>query len=86
MSAKGQVVIPKEIRDAMGFNPGQTLDVVRTGGGVLLRPVAPKSGRSTAEIIAGFRKLYKHEGPPATIEEMDAAVDAMFAAKRRDEI
>lgn len=86
ISAKGQVVIPKEIRDALGLSTGQALDVVRTGGGILLRPTARKSGRTTAQITAELRKLYRHEGPPATIEEMDAAVDAMFAAKRLDEI
>lgn len=86
MSAKGQVVIPKDVRDSLGLKPGQSLDVIQTGGGILLRPIATKSGRTTAQIVSELRKLYRHEGPPATIEEMDAAVDAMFAAKRRDEI
>ena len=87
MSAKGQVVIPKEVRDALGLRPGQTLDVVRTGGGVLLTPEHKKSGRSTEEIFERLREIVPpYHGPPVSIEDMDRAVDAMFAAKRRDDI
>ncbi len=86
LSGKGQVVIPKDVRDALGFLPGQQLDVIKTGGGVLLRPTQAKSGRSTDEIIAELRKLYVHRGAPVSIEQMDEAVDAMFAAVPRNEI
>ena len=82
LSAKGQVVIPKDVRDALGLRPGQSLDVIRTGGGILLRPTLAKSGRSFDEITASLRALYKHQGPPVSIEEMDAAVDRMFREGR----
>ncbi|HEX4694197.1 AbrB/MazE/SpoVT family DNA-binding domain-containing protein [Sphingomonas sp.] len=86
MSAKGQVVIPKDVRDALGLQPGQVLDVKQTASGVLLSVAHRKSGRSTDEIFAELRKIYTHSGPPATIEQMDAAVDSMFAAKSKDDI
>lgn len=87
LSAKGQVVIPKDVRDSLGLRPGQVLNVIRTQGGVLLTPEIAKSGRSTEEIFARIREIApKWEGPPVSIEEMDAAVDAMFAAKSKDEI
>ncbi len=79
MSGKGQVVIPKDVRDALGLKPGQTLDVVRTASGVLLTPVQNKSGRTTEEIFAHLREIApKWEGPPVSIEDMDRAVDQMF--------
>jgi AbrB family looped-hinge helix DNA binding protein len=79
LSAKGQVVIPKDIRDALGLKPGQSLDVIRAAGGVLLRPASTKSGRSFEEITARIREIAPPwEGPPVSIEEMDAAVDRMF--------
>lgn len=84
LSAKGQVVIPKDVRDALGLQPGQQLDVVRMGNGVLLKPVTAKSGRTTDEIVAELRKLYRHQGPPVTIDEMSRAVDAMFESRSKD--
>ena len=87
ISAKGQVVIPKEIRDAFGFGPGQVLDVVKTQTGVLLVPEQKKSGRGSAEIFARLREIAPPwHGPPASIEEMDKAVDAMMAARPKDDI
>ncbi|MFS2111104.1 AbrB/MazE/SpoVT family DNA-binding domain-containing protein [Sphingomonas sp. Sphisp140] len=80
LSAKGQVVIPKDIRDALGLKPGQAFDVIRAaGGGVLLRPASSKSGRSFDEITARIREIAPPwEGSPVSIREMDAAVDRMF--------
>lgn len=85
LSAKGQVVIPADVRRALGLKAGQTLQVRQTGGGVMLIPVLEKSGRSTDELIAEIRKIYTHKGPPATIEDMDRAVGRMFAERGRDD-
>lgn len=75
LSAKGQVVIPKDVRDSLGLRPGQTLDVVQTGGGVFLRPEQSKSGRSNAEILASIRKITsRYKGPPVGIEELNEAI------------
>ena len=81
LSAKGQVVIPADVRRELGLKPGQTLQVRKAAGGVMLTPVLEKSGRSTEEIIAEIRKIYTHKGPPATLEDMDEAVGRMFAKR-----
>ena len=86
MSGKGQVVIPKDVRDALGFVAGQKLDVIPSGDGVFLRPVTRKSGRSAEEIFARLRDIAPPwEGPPATVEDMDRAIDAMMRARRGDD-
>jgi AbrB family looped-hinge helix DNA binding protein len=85
LSAKGQVVIPADVRRSLGLKPGQTLQVRQTGGGVMLTPVLAKSGRTTDELLAEIRKIYTHKGPPATIEDMDRAVERMFAERGRDD-
>lgn len=38
-NSKGQVVIPKAIRDALGINAGMLLKVVRVGSGIYLYPI-----------------------------------------------
>ena len=87
LSGKGQVVIPKDVRDALGLVPGQKLDVVKAGNGVLLRPILQKSGRTAEEIFANLREIApKWEGPPVSIAEMDRAIDAMVAARSEDDI
>lgn len=79
LSAKGQVVIPKDVRDALGLKPGQVLDVRRAGNGVLLSVSQQKSGRTADEIFAKLREIApKWEGPPVTDEQMKDAVDTMF--------
>lgn len=38
MGAKGQVVIPKEVRDEVGLHPGAEVDVAAQGGDVIVTP------------------------------------------------
>ena len=41
LSTKGQIVIPKEIREAKEWSPGTEFEVILTEAGVLLSPLAP---------------------------------------------
>ncbi|WP_244884372.1 AbrB/MazE/SpoVT family DNA-binding domain-containing protein [Sphingobium cupriresistens] len=79
LSAKGQVVIPKDVRDKLGLEPGQVLDVVLMGGGVLLKPQHKKSGRSFEEIMAGIRARMDYKGPPVSIEDMNLTIAEHWA-------
>ena len=81
LSAKGQVVIPADVRRSLGLKPGQTLQVRQAGSGVMLTPILEKSGRSTEEVLAEIRKIYTHKGPPVTLEEMDEAIGRMFSER-----
>jgi len=40
LSSKGQMVLPKEVRKAMGIGPGTVLKVTRKGQKLFLEPVA----------------------------------------------
>ena len=78
LSAKGQVVLPKRVRDAHGWKPGVEFIVETTPAGVLLRP---KSGKRTGR-IADLAGMLKRPGrKPVSLEAMDAAV--ADAAKSR---
>lgn len=42
LSSKGQVVLPKEVRDKLGLQPGATLRVVVSEGKIEIEPVSKK--------------------------------------------
>jgi AbrB family looped-hinge helix DNA binding protein len=77
VSTKGQVILPKAIRERRQWRPGTRLVVEDTPDGVLLKP-APFFPPTRPEAVYG---MLKYSGPPKTIEEMDAAITA--EGKRR---
>ena len=74
VSGKGQIVVPKPVRDRKGWTAGTDLDVIETAEGVLLRPRAARKKLTADEAVARFRELYTHQGPPISLEEMDASI------------
>jgi AbrB family looped-hinge helix DNA binding protein len=77
ISTKGQVILPKAIRDHRNWGPGTRLIAENTAEGVLLR-AAPSIPRTKPEEVFG---MLAHSGPAKTLEEMDAAITA--EARRR---
>ena len=74
LTNKGQVTIPKSIRDSLGLHPGDKLDFVITESREgLFRPV-------TKRVDDVFGRLYQPERKPASIEEMDAVVKQKMKA------
>lgn len=70
LSSKGQVIIPKAVRDALDWRPGMTFDICAQGDGVLVRPSRPFS-QASLDDVAG---CLQWSGPPIAIEEMAAAI------------
>jgi AbrB family looped-hinge helix DNA binding protein len=70
LSSKGQVIIPKAVRDRHGWRPGLELDLEDQADAVVLRRAKPFPATTIEEVYGSL----KYEGPPATIEEMDEAV------------
>src|SRR5437763_174093 len=77
VSTKGQVILPKTIRQRRNWTAGTRLVVEDTPDGVLLKP-APVFAPTLPEDVAG---MLAYPGPPRTVEEMDAAITAEI--KRR---
>jgi AbrB family looped-hinge helix DNA binding protein len=71
LSSKGQVIIPKPVRDRHGWRPGIELEVEDRGDVVVLRPANPFPP-TTFEQVRGF---LKYDGPPISVEEMHEGVD-----------
>jgi AbrB family looped-hinge helix DNA binding protein len=74
LSAKGQVVIPKDVRDRLHWTQGEALDVIETADGVLLKRLTPGKKLSAQEALAKIRALVKYDGPPVSIEEMNETI------------
>ena len=70
LSSKGQVIIPKAVRDRQGWKAGTELEVEDWGDAVVLRPARPFPPTTVEEVFG----CLKYGGPPVTIEEMDEAV------------
>jgi AbrB family looped-hinge helix DNA binding protein len=78
VSTKGQVILPKAIRDRRRWGPGTRLVVEDTPDGVLLKPT-PLFPPTRPEDVFG---VLKYSGPPKTLEEMDAAITAEVKRRR----
>ena len=77
VSTKGQVILPKAIRDQRHWPAGTRLTVEDIGDGVILKP-APLFPASTVDNVFGS---LAYKGPVISLGEMDEAVAA--EAKRR---
>ena len=81
ISSKGQVVIPKDIRDSLQLKAGETLNVSRQGRRIVLEVAEPERERISYEEFR--RRVPSYVGPAVSIEDMNRAVDRMFAERHR---
>jgi AbrB family looped-hinge helix DNA binding protein len=78
LSTKGQLILPKEIRERHGWTAGTELLVEDLGDSVILRRVANLPATQLADLVgcAGYK------GPALSLEEMEAGI-AQGARERR---
>jgi len=79
MSSKGQVVIPEEVRDALGLKAGAKFVVVGEGDVVILKVVTPPSMSDFDEIIAEARRQARRAGMKRS--DVAAALKAVRASR-----
>jgi AbrB family looped-hinge helix DNA binding protein len=53
VSTKGQLVIPSQMRDALGIEPGDRVALTLEDGAILLRPVSERLVDETCGMFAG---------------------------------
>ena len=71
MTSKGQLTVPKEIRETLGLKEGTKFSVTIENGNVVARP----KNRSLMELAGILGKA--PNGKSLTIEEMDEAIGEM---------
>jgi AbrB family looped-hinge helix DNA binding protein len=72
LSTKAQVIVPKSLREALRWRPGQELEVINTKEGLLLRAKAPFKP-TRLEDVAG---MLKYDGPPVSDKQIQARLTA----------
>lgn len=72
LSSKGQIVIPKEVRDSLHWDTGIELVLVATEMGVMLQTKAPELAKCSAKSLRGF---LQHKGKPISIEQLCKPVE-----------
>lgn len=77
VSTKGQVILPKAVRDQKHWDSGTRLVVESTADGVLLRPVQAFKATRPEEVYASLPYL----GPAKSLDDMEAGIAA--EARRR---
>lgn len=76
VSSKGQIVIPKDVRDALGLKSGEKLTLDRVGRRITLdAPAAPRERISYEEFR---RRVPKYTGPPVAVEDMTSRIGELF--------
>ncbi len=78
VTSRGQVTIPKKVRDALGITPGSKVDFNLEGGGARLKLISRQVASSIEEgpTILGYR------GPRIPIKEMHGGLAMKTATKR----
>ncbi len=79
LSTKGQLVIPKEIRERHGWLAGASLTVEDAGEYVVLRVAEGGPGQASPRSLLG---CVGYNGPRRSLREMEAAI-AKGAARSR---
>jgi len=70
LSSKGQVILPKSVRDAHHWEPGTEFEVEDRPEGILLRPKKRFPGTQLSEVIGSTG----YTGPAKSLEDMDDAI------------
>lgn len=68
LTSKGQITIPKKVREALGLHLGDKIEFVITDKNeVLLRPI-------TKKVDEMFGLLYQADRKTVSVEQMDASI------------
>lgn len=77
LSSKGQITLPKAIRDQLGLTEGARLDFEVVDGIIRARPVS----RTALDILGALHQAGRQ---PVSVEDMERAIQDAAVARYRD--
>jgi AbrB family looped-hinge helix DNA binding protein len=78
LSTKGQIILPKRIRESRSWVPGSEFIVEEAADGILLRP-AGRFPPTTLDEVAGS---VHYRGRKKSLDQMQAAIDREVKRRR----
>ncbi|MFM1884866.1 MAG: hypothetical protein RL026_23 [Pseudomonadota bacterium] len=69
LTSKGQITLPKEVRETLGVYSGDRVEFVASGAGYLLRPAT--------QDLRSLRGILAPPAQPVSIDDMNEAIGAM---------
>jgi len=78
LSSKGQIVLPKSVRDARGWVAGTEFRIESCEDGLVLRPVKPFPATRLEDVAGSVR----YEGPRRSLEDMEKAIEKGVRERR----
>lgn len=85
-STKGQIVVPKELRDEYAFAPGCEVEFVREKDGVKIKARKPPGIRRTTLSEVSGMLAGRYKGPALSDEEIKRRLTEGLKAKWRKEM
>jgi len=70
LSEKGQIVIPKRVRETHGWEPGIEFVIEELEDGVKLKPVNPFEKTTIKDVLGCIH----YDGPKKSLEDMEDAI------------
>ena len=80
VSTKGQVVLPKSIREQLSLAPGARLVVISDGNNILMKPIAVPSLAEFSALMDSAKEWAKDAGLKES--DIDEAIKAVRKNKR----
>lgn len=71
LSSKGQIVLPKSIRDHHNWQAGTEFTVEEVDGNILLRPVKPFAVTKLEDVLG----CTGYNGPAKSLDDMERAIE-----------
>jgi AbrB family looped-hinge helix DNA binding protein len=82
VQAKGQVTIPKPIRDKLNVKPGDLVVFVESEEGVILKPISVMTDEHLREEVASVVRSIRERFAEYSADDIDALVDEALRETR----
>ena len=80
LSTKGQIVIPQEIREKLGLEPGTKLIVIQEGDSILLKPITLPKREQFKKLISFGDKV--RDSLKLEENDVEKAIETVRKAKK----